>query len=303
MPDTAGFYEIVCRIRRFEERLLVLFGQGMLNGTTHTALGQEATSAGIMPCLEKRDLIFASHRCHGHYLARFADATGLLAEIMGRAGGVCGGRGGSQHLCRDGFFTNGIQGGYLGIATGMAHAEKAAGSGAIVTAFIGDGTLGEGAVYEALNLASLWRVPLLVVVENNGYAQTTPVNANLAGSITARFAAFGISTGEIESTDAEELHAHFRSIVSAVRSECRPHVEVVRNCRLGPHSKGDDFRPEAELAPWRQRDPLALLAARLAPATRGEIETRILTELAAAEAAALAMSTAPLDATAPHALR
>jgi acetoin:2,6-dichlorophenolindophenol oxidoreductase subunit alpha len=303
MPDAAAFFEMVCRIRFFEERLLGLFSEGRLNGTTHTCLGQEATAVGVISCLEKRDLIFASHRCHGHYLARFGDMTGLLAEIMGKAGGVCGGRGGSQHLCRDGFFTNGIQGGYLGIATGMALAEKTAGSGAIVTAFIGDGTLGEGAVYEALNLAALWRVPLLVVVENNGYAQTTPVSANLAGSMAARFAAFGLACGEIESTDAVELHAHFQQIVSAVRTSGRPRVEIVRNCRLGPHSKGDDFRPAADLEPWRRRDPCKLLAARLTAADRAAIEARVLAELQQAEAAATAMPVATLQPASRHALR
>lgn len=303
MPEPLALYETVCRIRRFEERLLELFSAGRLNGTTHTSIGQEATAAGVIACLEERDLIFASHRCHGHYLARFADPTGLFAEIMGKAGGICGGRGGSQHLCRDGFFTNGVQGGYVGIAVGMARAEQTAATGAIVTAFIGDGTLGEGAVYESLNLAALWSVPLLVVVENNGYAQTTPVSANLAGSMAARFAAFGLSVGEIESTDAVELHAHFRPLVARVRAAGRPHVEIVRNCRLGPHSKGDDFRPAADLEPWRRRDPLTLLAARLSAADRAAVEERVRAELLQAEAAATAQPAGTLQPTAHDALR
>lgn len=287
-------FEAIYRIRCFEERLLELFTEGKLNGTTHTGLGQEATAVGVIANLGASDLIFSSHRCHGHYLARFADMRGLLAEIMGRTGGVCGGRGGSQHLCREGFFSNGIQGGYLSIAVGMAYAEKNRQSGAIAVAFIGDGTLGEGAIYEALNLASLWSVPLLVVVENNGYAQTTPVTANLAGSMRARFEAFGLPCGEIESTDVLELQERFRGVVAEVRATCRPRVEIVRNFRLGPHSKGDDFRPVAEIERWKKRDPLALIAEQISPADRARVEAMVRTELAAAEAEVAQMPVATL---------
>ncbi len=283
MVELREFYTAVYRIRAFEERLLELFSEGKLNGTTHTGIGQEATAVGVIANLEPRDLIFSSHRCHGHYLARFGDVRGLLAEIMGRADGVCGGRGGSQHLCRDGFFTNGVQGGYLGIAVGMALAEKRKRTGAVVTVFIGDGTLGEGAVYEALNLASLWRVPLLLVVEDNGYAQTTPVTANLAGSMRARFEAFGLPCGEIASTDVVELHARFRGLAAEVRATQSPRVEIVRNYRLGPHSKGDDFRPAAEIAGARALDPLVLLRGRMDSTECARLESEVREELQQAE--------------------
>jgi len=140
---------------------------------------------GVGALDRSRDLIFSNHRCHGHYLIYSDDAEGLIAEIMGRATGVCGGRGGSQHLCARGFFSNGVQGGIVPVATGMALAEKMRGSGAVTVVFLGDGTLGEGAVYEALNLAALWELPVLFVVEHNQWAQSTPTASTIAGDVLA----------------------------------------------------------------------------------------------------------------------
>lgn len=282
-------YEQMVLIRRFEEKALELFSKGSLNGTTHTYIGQEADAVSVIDHLRKEDLIVTNHRCHGHYLARFDDPVGLLSEMMGRTGGVCGGRGGSQHLCRDGFFANGVQGGMMPVATGMALAEKRMGSGAIVVVFIGDGTLGEGTVYESLNMASLWQVPLLIVCENNRYAQTTPVAQNLAGSIVARAQAFGISAEEIESNDVAELYPRFAERVARVRTTGRPHMEVIHTYRRSPHSKGDDFRPAEEIAYWAERDPLIYAARHLDAATTAEIEARVATRIQEAGRLAEAM--------------
>ena len=186
-----------------------------------------------------------------------------MAELMGRDSGVVGGRGGSQHICYDGFYSNGIQGGIVATATGMALAEKIKGSGRIAVVFLGDGTLGEGIVYEAMNMASLWRVPILFVVENNGWAQSTPVQMELAGDMVARASAFGIDAGEIRSTDAERLFNHFAPIVEKVRSKMRPHFEVIHTYRLCHHSKSDDHRPEEEIERHREGDPLRVLRGRL----------------------------------------
>lgn len=278
------FYRQMATIRLFEERLLELFGQGKLNGTTHTYLGQEADAVGVISHLEPRDTIFTSHRSHGHYLARFDDPAGLLGEVMGRDNGVCRGRGGSQHLCRENYYSSGIQGGYMPIVTGIALAEKRLGSGAIAVAFIGDGTLGEGSTYEALNMMSLWSAPVLLVIENNRYAQTTPVEMVLAGDMVARAAAFGLSVGQIETNDVEILFDRFGPIVETVRKTQRPHVEVVHTYRLGPHSKGDDFRDPEEIASWRRRDPLSILGNRLPPETRETIDKEVQARLAAIEA-------------------
>ena len=194
-------------IRRFEETLLSLFEEGVLNGTTHACVGQEADCVAVIEHLRPGDHIFSNHRCHGHYLAWTGDAVGLLAEVMGKSHGVVGGIGGSQHLCAPGFKSNGILGGTLPAAAGIALAMKLAGDDAISTVFMGDGAWGEGVVYETMNMAALWELPLLVVVENNGYSQSTPIRLNMAGDIQGRFAAFGIETAHIDSTDVLEIDA------------------------------------------------------------------------------------------------
>ena len=182
-PRPERLYRRMRFIRRFEESLLELFERGLLNGTTHACIGQEADAVAIVEHLSDDDHVFSNHRCHGHFLARTGDALGLMAEIMGKPEGVCGGIGGSQHLCAPGFKSNGIQGGIVPNAAGIALAKQLDGGGGLSVVFIGDGTLGEGATYETLNLASLWKLPLVVVLEDNEWAQSTPASANLAGSM------------------------------------------------------------------------------------------------------------------------
>jgi TPP-dependent pyruvate/acetoin dehydrogenase alpha subunit len=249
-------YEKTILIRNFENRLLELFSKGELFGTTHTYIGQEAIAVSAISHLTENDIVFSNHRCHGHYLAKEDDPKGLLAEIMGRDIGTCAGRGGSQHLCRSNFFSNGIQGGYLPNALGMAFAEKYTQRNNIVVAFIGDGTLGEGLVYETMNMAALWKVPLLIIVENNQYAQTTPINSNLSGSIIERAKAFNISASEVESNDIKVLYPIFGKLIDKVRKNGGPYLQVVNTYRLSAHSKGDDFRSVKEIDFWRKRDPL-----------------------------------------------
>ncbi len=183
----------------------------MFFGTTHTYLGQEADAVGVLQLLQEDDIVFSNHRCHGHFLAYGGDPRALFAELMGKATGVCGGRGGSQHLHWRNFYSNGVQGGIAPVAAGMALAEKLKGSGAVTVAFLGDGTLGEGVVYETLNMASLWGAPILFVVENNHIAQTTPIEQALAGSILARFQAFDIPAWELQSSDVVEIASHRRT--------------------------------------------------------------------------------------------
>jgi len=279
-------YRRMFLIRSFETRILELFAEGELNGTTHTYVGQEANAVAVIDQLRDEDIIFSSHRCHGHYLARFIDAAPLFGELMGRSNGICGGRGGSQHLCRDNFYSNGIQGGYVPIATGMALAEKQAGTDAIAVAFIVDGTLGEGNVYEAANMARLWEAPLLIVVENNRYAQTTPVQLALSGDMAARFAAFGFAVSEAESNDVSELYPLCAEAIDQVRTECRPHALILHTYRFNAHSKGDDFRDPDEIEMWRKKDPLLLLTRHLEDERRLSIENEVLAELEAAEGTA-----------------
>jgi 2-oxoisovalerate dehydrogenase E1 component len=183
-------------IRLTEERLLELFREGRLFGTVHTCIGQEWGGIAVANALEPGDFILSNHRCHGHYLAWTDDVEGLIAEVMGKETGVCGGRGGSQHLCRDGFFSNGILAGTMAIAAGLALSRKLRGDGSMGAIFVGDGALGEGVFYEALNLIAKWQLPLLIVLENNLYAQSTPQSLTLAGNISARASAFGLITAQ-----------------------------------------------------------------------------------------------------------
>ena len=134
------------RIRKVEEKFLQLFSEGKLNGTVHTCVGQEFSAVAFAGQLKKKDFIFSNHRCHGHYIAFTGDVRGLLAELLGKASGTCGGIGSSQHLCHNNFYSNGIQGGIVPVAAGYALGNKLKGNGAIGIVFIGDGTLGEGAL-------------------------------------------------------------------------------------------------------------------------------------------------------------
>ena len=292
-----GLYGQMVLIRRVEETLLDLFSAGKLVGTTHTCIGQEANAVGVISALDReRDVVFSNHRCHGHYVALTGDVEGLLAEVMGKATGVCGGKGGSQHLCRGNFYSNGVLGSTVPVATGMALAEKRKGTGALATVFLGDGTLGQGVVYESLNMASLWSLPILFVVENNFYAQSTPSSLGLAGSIPDRARAFGIDVAALATTDVTDVRDAALSATHAVRSTGRPFFLVVDTYRFSPHSKGDDFRDPAEIEERRHHDPLAVAGRMLAA------DERLATERAAEELLAVALEAAELAPAAAPAL-
>jgi TPP-dependent pyruvate/acetoin dehydrogenase alpha subunit len=292
-PDSVErLYAEMALIRRFEETLLELFAAGEIAGTTHTSIGQEADAAGVIDCLDpERDVVVSNHRCHGHYLAFTDDVDGLLCEVMGRAGGVCGGKGGSQHLHAGNFYSNGVLGSTVPIAAGMALAERERGDGAVTTAFVGDGTLGQGVVYESLNIASLWRLPLLVVLEHNGYAQSTPSRLQLAGDVEARAAAFGIATARLDSTDVLEIRDAARTATDHVRGTGAPFFLVIDTYRFSPHSKGDDFRDPAEIAARRERDPLTVAGAYVEEAERRRIDEACEARVAEAVERALAAPT------------
>jgi acetoin:2,6-dichlorophenolindophenol oxidoreductase subunit alpha len=276
-------------IRRFEETLLDLFAAGKVAGTTHTCIGQEADAVGVVACLDRDvDVIVSNHRCHGHYLAFTDDVDGLLREVLGRQGGVCGGKGGSQHLCAGNFYSNGVLGSTVPLAAGMALAERERGSGAVTTVFVGDGTLGQGVVYESLNIASLWHLPLLVVVEHNGYAQSTPSRLQLAGDVQARAAAFGIETDRRDTTDVTAVREAAAAAVAHVRANRQPYFLVLDTYRFSPHSKGDDFRDPQEIALRRERDPLAVAGSRLDEPVRHAVEEACERRLAEAVEQALA---------------
>jgi 2-oxoisovalerate dehydrogenase E1 component len=283
-------------IRSVEKRLLDLFAQGKLFGTVHTCIGQEWTGVSVANALEPGDLVFTNHRGHGHYLARTDDVDGLIAEVMGKQTGMCGGKGGSQHMCAQGVFSNGIQGGTVPVAAGMALAQKLRGENRMTVAFIGDGTLGEGALYEALNLASIWQLPMLVLIENNYYAQSTSQRTTLAGDICERAAAFGIETAHADIWDLPNLLETVGSAVRHVRSECKPMFVRVDCYRLMAHSKGDDDRSREEVRSFDAKDPLTIFMrehAEEAAAMNAVIAARIDGAVARADAAAYTAAEAP----------
>lgn len=250
---------LAARIRRTEQKLLSLFSEGKLFGTVHTCIGQEFIAVAVGRALRADDVVFSNHRGHGHFLATGGTMVELIAEVMGKEAGICRGRGGSQHLQKDRYFSNGIQGGIVPVTAGLAFAQKLKGTGAIAVVFIGDGTLGEGAVYETLNIASKWDLPLLVVCENNLFAQSTSQRETLAGDICSRAEAFGIQTRHSSTYEWEQLFADVQRSVADVRSVGRPVFHRIDTFRLMAHSKGDDNRPADYVKEHWDRDPLVLL--------------------------------------------
>jgi TPP-dependent pyruvate/acetoin dehydrogenase alpha subunit len=257
-------YRDMLLIRRVEEKVLVLFEQGKVSGTTHVCIGQEANAVGLFGQLDaSRDYVLSNHRNHGHYLAFGGPVDRLLAEIMGSPDGLCGGRGGSQHVKYGHFMSSGVQGGIVPVACGVALAEKIRGTDGVVVVCIGDGTLGQGVLYESLNLAGLWDLPVLFFVENNRYAQSTPVEKGVKGSIVKRATAFDISAVEIESTDVEVLLPWLAESIHYVRRSRKPIWAVVHTYRLAAHSKGDDTRDPDEIRRFAEADPLKIQVQRL----------------------------------------
>ena len=263
--DNSKRYKEMLRIRMFEEEILKMFSENKLSGTTHTYIGQEATAVAIMEHVQEKDIIFSNHRCHGHYLAQSGSMKRLLSEIMSKEYGMCEGRGGSQHIHEGRFYSNGIQGGIVPNALGMAWAEKIRETSNIGIVFLGDGTLGQGIVYESFNLAALKQIPILFVVEDNMYAMSTKNVDGLSGNILLRAKAFGIESAEIISTEVEEISNLTQTAFAHIRNTSSPYCLVVHNCRLAAHSKGDDYRSESELEPWKKKDPLVLAADKLTP--------------------------------------
>jgi 2-oxoisovalerate dehydrogenase E1 component len=259
-------------IRLAEESLLDLFSRGLLSGTTHTCLGQEFCQMGVVRALHHpSDAVLSNHRNHGHFLTYSGNFEGLLGEVMGREVGVCRGAGGSQHIAYRHFHCNGVQAGMTAIGVGEALARKWAGDQSIVTVIVGDGTLGEGLLYEALNLSAIWEVPILFVVEHNQIAQTTETRRTIGGEILARGRAFGLRTWHIDDS-APTFFQQAQAAVDTVRRERRPGFVVIETRRLGPHSKGDDLRDPVELDAIRKRDPLSRLGNELPERARLEIE-------------------------------
>jgi 2-oxoisovalerate dehydrogenase E1 component len=241
-------------IRKAEEKLLELYSQGKLNGTVHTCLGQEFSGIAVTKYLREQDYVISNHRGHGHYISRTGDLEGLFAEVMGKKTGCSNGIGGSQHLHHRNYFSNGIQGGMSPIAAGLAMSCRLKKSDSICVAFIGDGTLGEGILYETLNIASLWNLPVLFVLENNKIAQSTSIEQHMAGEISKRAEAFGIQFESTEMNRLDDLFSSAEKSVEYVRMEGKPGLLEIRTNRLHSHSKSDDNRSPELVDSYREKD-------------------------------------------------
>lgn len=255
MTKNAKIYQKSFFIREFETFLLDLFNKGELNGTVHTCVGQELIPVVLSEFLNKGDKMFSNHRGHGHYLSFDGDPKSLLLEMLGSGKGVSSGIGGSQHIMNDNFLSNGIQGGLTAISVGYAYANKILKKNDISVVFIGDGTLGSGILYESLNFAAILESPVLYVLENNHYAQSTSIKQTFRGNVKSRVNGFGLNYLETNIWDLDDMKQKFKQAVELTR-EGQPNFIEVECYRLNSHSKGDDNRSDSERIAFQEKDLL-----------------------------------------------
>jgi 2-oxoisovalerate dehydrogenase E1 component len=257
-PDNLPVVQSALRISAVENALYDLFGKGKLHGTIHTCIGQEFSGAILGKYIREDDFVTSNHRCHGHFIGTTKNWTGLIDELVGNRDGVCAGIGSSQHLWAKNFMSNGQQGGMLPVAAGIALDRKTKSGDAIVVSYLGEGTLGEGVVYETLNLDALWELPHVVVCENNFYSQSTRQERCVAGSILDRAAAFSLAVGSADTWNLPQFDIVFAAAVERARKTRRPTFIQLTTYRLNPHSKGDDLRASSEIDWFRRHDPVMI---------------------------------------------
>ncbi len=267
--ETLKAYSLMLTIRFFEEAIERLFLEGRIMGTAHTCIGQEAVAVGVAAALEPRDAMTTTHRGHGHFLARGADAGRAMAELFGRETGYSHGRGGSQMMMDPsiGFYgANGITGGSIPFATGLGLDAQLKGSGRVTVCFFGDGASNQGVFHESLNIAALWKLPVLYVVENNGYAMSTSTSRGLANPhIADRAAAYGIPGVRVDGNDFFAVRDAVASLAADARDGNGPALLECTTYRLSGHSRGDPrvYRTREEEASAWQKDPILRLEAHL----------------------------------------
>lgn len=267
--DLVELLRMMVRIRQFETRTIELFEQGKIKGTAHSSIGQEAIAAGACRALEERDFILTHHRGHGHTIAKGADIARMMAELLGKADGYCYGLGGSMHIAdfeRRILGANGIVGAGMGLGTGAALAEKLKGSGAVGLAFFGDGAASEGIFHEAVNLASIWALPLIFFCENNQYGLTTATADVIAGGgIARRSVAYDMPGHLIDGNDAVAVHDTIARAAMRARAGEGPTLVEAITYRWGDHSMRANlpsYRTAEEEQEWRERDPVERLKVR-----------------------------------------
>lgn len=259
-----GLYRRMLVIRFFEEKVDELFLQGKITGTAHLCVGQEAVAVGACHALRRGDYVTSTHRGHGHFIARGGDPSRIMAELFGKRTGYSGGRGGSQLMAdyRLGFLgANGITGGGIPLATGVALAAKMRRNGKVVLCFFGDGATNQGVFHESLNMAAIWKLPVVYLCENNLYAMSTPIEkAACVPNLALRAAGYGMP-GEV--VDGNDVLAVQKAVGAACRRARRGEGPTLIECktyRLLGHSRGDPrrYRTVREETAWRAKDPILL---------------------------------------------
>jgi 2-oxoisovalerate dehydrogenase E1 component len=264
--ERAAALRMMLRIRRFETRTKELFLKGVIKGTAHSSVGQEAIAAGACPVLEDRDFLLTHHRGHGHTIAKGADIRLMFAELMGRATGYCGGLGGSMHIAdfeRGILGANGIVGAGIGLGTGAALAEQLNGAGAIGITFFGDGAANEGIFHEAMNLAAVWKLPLIFFCENNQYGLSTPTEMVTAGpSIAARGDGYGVPNTRVDGNDLDAIREAATRASLRARAGDGPSLIEALTYRWDDHSMRANlpaYRTDDEEEAWKSADPIVRL--------------------------------------------
>ena len=256
-------------VRRFEERCVELYSSSHIRGFLHLYIGEEAVATGVINALQPDDAIVATYREHGHALARGIDAGRLMAEMYGKVEGCSRGRGGSMHVfdAATRFYGgNAIVGGGLPIAVGLALADAMLHRPHVTTCFFGDGAVAEGEFHESLNLAALWKLPVLFACENNLYAMGTRIERALSQTdVAAKARAYGLQASAVDGMDVVAVGDATRAAVSRIRSGGGPELLEFRTYRFRAHSMFDAelYRDKSEVEAWKQRDPIRLFAARL----------------------------------------
>jgi pyruvate dehydrogenase E1 component alpha subunit len=260
-------YDQMVRIRAFEDNANQLYLSGKMPGLTHMYSGQEGVAVGICEALKKTDYITSTHRGHGHCVAKGADYKLMFCELLGREEGYCRGKGGSMHIAdqsNGNLGANAIVGGSVGIATGAALTAKQKGEDFVTVCFFGDGALGQGVLYEVMNMAALWSLPVIYACENNLYGEYTKVEEMAAGDIKARAEAFGIEAHEVDGQDVRAVNALSVQLVERARNGEGPFFILLNTYRYHGHHVGDInrtyYRSKEEERYWKEeRDPITLL--------------------------------------------
>ena len=289
-------YRQMVSIRAFEERVNDLYTRALMPGLAHLYIGEEAVAVGVCEALNREDYITSTHRGHGHCLAKGATPDRMFAELLGKEAGYCRGKGGSMHIAdpaTGNLGANAIVAGSVGIATGAALSAKRLRNGRVAVCFFGEGALGQGLVYEVMNLAQLWKLPVIYVCENNLYNEYTHYSETTAGDIPARATAFGIRAETVDGQDVRAVYAITEALVLRSRRGEGPAFLLCNTYRYHGHHVGDIsreyYRSKQEEQHWKaERDPLQLLSSWLVKegladeGSLAEIESEVNSEMDAA---------------------